>query len=545
MTFIDGCADCPGGPTFQFAFQPDASIRDIQVTADNVVLIPPPIWPENICLQALANTSVDPATTDNTMLPPIVWNETDCALELGCWPGSTIIDWDSTTEVEPDTTDNPCANDCADKGIVAFRDRGLATPAITHLCVMGELVPLPSGSAPEEGTPADLVCYDVSGWTFPVAYGGGDGEWTVFGADRMDEPCSSGPSQFEMTRKEFACWGDFGGNPGPSNGWNSLGWTLDTYITDPNIVEAVENVSHPCARPAFRLNPSLPVGTSGPIQWTINFTSTSGATRFAMYDIVSGAQLPVTVPSQPSGSTMTLETGPNGPQVFSNGTAEGIYIFEFSLPSGVQAQNVRALAWNMAGVGEPETFVSTSLTAIPSDTTCCNSWNNVNQLLNWLNANDPVQAGWSLQGSTVCQTVAQGVGANYGTLAGCSETAEAVVSSTSVGLGGACPACLSVVSAATDGVATIVQTPGTNFSVPTDCGITASGGQTGTRSGMFVDACEELALPATGTPEDTFPAADFPAYWRQGFSSTDGQSVWTVLTTADGSRQWVLTQSPT
>jgi hypothetical protein len=522
------CESCAGGEVHRHAYNPNRAIDDITVDEDGTVLFVKPLKPSEMCIHELRNVVIELEAgyeqPDN--VTPMVWNPDTCRLEPGCWPSSSIIEWDSTQTLEPPTEDDDgnvyCEISCDQGTTFAFRDA--QTDCLTHICFGGEMVCLPEGSEAEEpGTPVDQVCYDVSSWSFPASYGGGPGDWFIFGNDYNNAGCTSGTNQFPFQSKEFSCWDDFGGDDGPDSGWNSLTWeSPDPYQSSPMIAEAVENISHGCARPAFRMDPNFPVGTTGPITWSFNFTLTSGATRFAAYDKISGNQIPVTIvsaPTQPSGSSMVVENGPNGPQVYTFAAATGNYVLQFSPQSGVQLENICFLIWNLAGVGEPERVDTVSVTASPSTTTCCLQWSSISDLINWMNGTDPIAQGWSLVDGKICQTVASGVGVNYGELSSCDDSSNPTVTqTTSTGGGG-----------------------GTTTVLP--CQTTAPNGRTGDRSGIYIDDCscidaspwdpngtETLAQWLTAT----YPPSGFLEYWRAPVCGPDGVTNWIMSGTSWG-----------
>lgn len=464
---MNDCPNCPGGENHRHEYNPNPAIREIQLTEEGVWLIPRPVYPEEICVDDLKNLTTQLAVDESPNADglPMVWNPERCRLEPGCWPDSIKVEWDSTETLEPPATDEDgnsyCQMSCGTGQVVAYED--LATGCISHLCVGGEIICLPK-SIEEEGTPIDIVCYDVGSWDFPASYGGSGGDWLIFGDDYNNRACSPGPSQFAFLDKEFACWGDFGGSPGPDDGWNSLGWeSPDPFEADPMIARAVDTTSHGCGRPAFRMDARFPVGTTGPITWSFNFVETSGATTFAAYDKISGDQLPVSILSEPVGSNAQVVNGPNGQQVFTNSTATGNYVLGFTPPPGVLLENVAFLIWNLAGVGgDPERVDTIALTAVPNTEDCCYTWNSVSDLVNWMNSTDPIQRAWTLNGTEICQSVGSGVGQNYGQLSSCSFSSPPSISSgtSTGGVGNGCPTCVTASQDPDTGEITINQNPG-------------------------------------------------------------------------------------
>lgn len=587
MTFIDCGDDCPGGSNHRHAYNTNPLITEITVDADGTVLFPRPVRPEDICIQDLRNVFAqvtDPGYVPDPSLPPFVWDEVNCAMVPGSWPCPTAIDWDSTIGPEPleglvdPSIDATTVCDCADGSTVVFREVG--ADCITHICVGGEILCINPLTGDPSGT-VDEVCYDLSGWTFPATYGGGGGQWQVFGNDYMSEPCSETPTQFAAISKEYACWSDYGGNPGPSNGWNSLAWQQPDLVnpTDFSVVSATGSPaeSHPCSRPAFRLDPGFPVGTSGPFSWTMNFAAASGGIRLAAYDRISGNQLPVNISSAPPGSTMVTETGTNGPQAFALSTVSGSYTLDFTPTAGMQLENISLLAWNMGGNnGTTETVTTLTISALPQAGSCCKQWGSLNAVAGWLTANDPNGAIWGVEANSVCTQISPGVGAVYGTFGSCEDTATPSVTEASSATGGGCPNCVLVTQDSTTGDITINQsvgeditfntsgsgsacpvcttfsynsqtgvlsltsTPGSTAQVgTTGCHETASNGRTGEQSGVFIDDCGCLDASAWGAASNVtltefltsnYPPSGFPDFWRVPVCDAQGSTeLYTVL----------------
>lgn len=561
---METCENCKGPSDFTFEIAPTWGQREVTII-DNRVIIPRSLRPENICFDKLHNVNLDfddPVELGENVGPLFFDASVDgdgnesCAVRIGDWPCPVVVeDWDITTTPEPPADD--C--DCGTGQIKMFRE--VSSGCLSHVCVDGDLFCLPTGgggSAP--GTPTDTVCYDLSDWDFPVSYGGSGGSWEVYGVDQINEPCSSGPASFTPTNLQYACWDDWGGIPGPTTGWNSLNWVNDTGVAPqntnfpPEIMATAD--SHGCSRPAFRVDPGFTSGTSGPFTWQIDFTIPGGNTRWAAYDIISGQQLPATILSQPAGGTAQVEAGPNGPTVFApSGGTPGIYTFEFQLPAGVNASNVRYLAWNM-GNGSPsnpsvESFTINEITAVPSTSDCCFVWTNEGSVAAYLNSVDPGDgSGWVVTGNQICATFPGGVGGNYGALSSCDNEntlpdIESIVSGGGgTSTGGSCPNCVTIVDNG-DGTATAQQSPATNVSWGLPCGVDAPNGQTGTRSGHFVDSCQELdaagwnpGVDKQAWLEANYPAAGFVRWWRQGVEFSDGGSFWGIVNVG-GNLTWI------
>lgn len=545
----NGCESCAGEGNQSFDIATSFAELDIRQFADGRTVFPRVLRPQNICIHKTANFDMasEPIDASCDHLP-VVWDDETCKAIRSQWPGSSFFDWDQAANPEPDP------DFCGECGPGMVFARELTSQCITHVCVDGEWSPICGGAGGATGPDVAQVCYDVSDWGFPASYGGGSGLWDTYGQDPAgDTVCSGGLSSFAPESAQFACWGDFGGDPGPDDGWNSLGWTADTINNDPNVLSATgsPNASHPCSRPAFRLDPGIPAGAAGPICWEINFTQTSGTTRVAAYDLVSGQQLPVTIVNQPAGSTANLENGPNGPQVVMNVSAPGIYKFEFAVPAGVAVENVRFLAWNMGGSNSaPETIITTDITAETPNGSCCLQWANITQLANWMTANDPGNNAWFVAGNQICSTMAPNVSTNYGDLESCDDEASPQVEITNGGTVGGTFSCAALGSCSVFNLGDVsvgegaqagdpVNFTGNGIEVQPRCSVTTPHGA-GERSGIYTDACQVLDLAGEGDPEDAgFNPDDFPEWWRQPFvNGVTGNETWIVMSDTNGNLDW-------
>ena len=78
----------------------------------------------------------------------------------------------------------------------------------------------------------------------------------------------------------------------------------------------------------------------------------------------------------------------------------------------------------------------------------------------------------------------------------------------------------------------------TSFTTIDPCTVTAPTG-TGTPAGVFIDACQTLDLAGLDPETAGFPAAGYPEWWRQPFTSgVTGSEVWVVLADTTGANQW-------
>jgi hypothetical protein len=556
------CPSCGGGEAPVFEIAKLWSQLEVQ-EEDNRVILPRPLRPENICFEKLNNVDLDP---DNPVdlsdtSKPVFWDFTEdgdgkiaCSVKVGKWPCPVVVEtW--TVETEPEPTASDC--DCDNGQITMYQEE--TTGWLTHFCVDGVLYALPvggGGGVIDPGVPMDQVCYDVSSWSFPVFYGGNGGSWDVYGTDVIDAPCSAGPASFTESNLRFACWGDSGSSIGPtaSNGWNSVNWQPDTGVAPqnasfPNAVHATES-SHGCIRPAFRFDPGFTAGTSGPFTWSFRLTDPGGTVRWGAYDTTTGQQIPVSIISQPAGGSAVVQNGPNGPHVYGPGALQGPYTLQFSLPSGVSADNIDFLFWNVGNSGNDREQIRTDeITGVPSVGNCCIEVPDIGALATLMNQEDSGSgAGWSVAGNSVCNTYASGVGINYGVLEMCGESASPAVETVTSGggtvSGSGCPNCVTIVDN-DDGTITANQSPALNVSWSSPCGFVASGGATATISGGFFDACTPIDATAAGADladwlNTNYPTSDFAPWWRQMVIGPDGGSAW-VIVDVGGTLEWAKT----
>lgn len=429
----DPCQNCPGGDDHVHEVNPNWSETQV-VREGSRVLIPRPLRPENICIQKTANVDVvsDPIVPDpDAEVFPIVWDPETCKFVRAAWPCPEIVDWDNTVEPAPA---DPC-EECSKDGITRYA-REINSGCISHMCVAGAWVCLGGGAPAPAG--GEFVCYDLSAWSFPVSFSGGPAtasQWDVFGSDVMDTSqwqCADGYTTFDNASVEFACWGDYGGYTHPGNGgfddWNDLPWAPDTFspgAPDSILAVGAPNESHGCSRPAFRIDPNFPIGSVGPIIWTFDMLQISGNTSFAAYDKITGQNLDILGFTQPAGPAQNVVNTPNGEILQTIAGPTGTYVVTFDLPSGVQAENVCFLAFNMGGSnGAAEEFTWLKNEIQISGDTCCFSWNNIVDVAFWLNQNDPNGLSWNVNGSCICAEAPVGVAGNYGDLAGCTESAS-------------------------------------------------------------------------------------------------------------------------
>lgn len=71
--------------------------------------------------------------------------------------------------------------------------------------------------------------------------------------------------------------------------------------------------------------------------------------------------------------------------------------------------------------------------------------------------------------------------------------------------------------------------------------VTAGGSFTGAPSGVFVDGCQIVPMPAGGDPETVHSAGLFPEGWRQLFTVPGGETEgWAVVADSGGVKEWRL-----
>lgn len=423
------CIDC--GDEHVYEVNADLSQEGVQ-REGNRVIIPRRYTANDITVQALNNVDLSLEATDREDVVALGWDPVACKVVPLKQPCPVVIDWDST-EIEspaelPDFADNcsECNEDTGRHQMVSYRDVGAESECLTHVCINGELYCLGATALPQN---TEFVCYDVSGWNFPVSYGGGQGQWDVFGNNEVDEVCADGSTTIVPVDLEFACWGDPGYYTSPANNaafgdWNDLPWATET-ISPPDEIRATSS-SHGCARPAFRWDPNIPVGSTGDIAFTFELTEVSGQTSFAAYDIISGQNLEIVgQPAQPSGPIQPVENTPFGEIYKTTNAPLGFYTITFRLAPGMQAENVRFLLWNMGGTGGDAEAIRrpTTTVNVPAET-CCLDWNDSAEIAAWMVSKRPGVVV-SVAGDCICLEVGIGVGSNYGTLGHC-DTADNV-----------------------------------------------------------------------------------------------------------------------
>lgn len=504
------CVQCPGGDNHIHRVNPDPTIREVQVTGDNIVLIPQPLDPSATCLTEFVGIEVGLAEELYQEPDPtarrLVWDPVDCCIREAPFKCPVERFWDSTVSAAP-IPDPELDCRCEEDGILHFWTE-VNSNCVTHVCLGGEIRCIAGGAAPNTGPLRDKVCYDLSGFNFPVTYGGvGGGQWLVYGTNQMTGDCGGTTATNYADSNasiEYGCWGDTGANPGPAGGWNSVAWQPDTISGGTNLDIIASDSSHGCGRPAFRIDPNFAVGSVGPhsFDFIINSPGPNGALTVGAYDVITGQQLDIIgIQSQPPGGNFSIQPGTNGDNAFSLGTPNGLYsvLFDLTSVAGAQAENVRFLAWNMGNNQSTESLSVETMSAFPQTGSCCLTWPDVNSMLNWMNSIRPAGETWQLEGNSVCTEVAPGVGSVFGTLEGCTGSVDPTVDQ--VETGNSNPTCTQVVTCT-----------GMNFSA--------------TPVGAFFLGCDVVAL--TGAPEGTYPAACFPVGWEQQFNVGGTIETWRV-----------------
>ena len=437
------CENCRGVTDTTMEMNPDPAVRIPVRQSGNHWLIPQRLNPSDVFIDELAGFDlIDPEVLepgchyrlefyDNQVEDPNNPGEflRQCGLRL-CEPEcTTVVEWSSGEAEAPADPEFP---DRAD-GWIAVDLVDPDNPCKTHDFVCdpaggGRWIPLCATSFAGATTTVDEVCYDTAGWAFPQPYSQGAGEWIVFNNDQMegqvcsDERITSCPATVES---DGDAWGDFGGADGPDAGWNSLPFAAAPVAPQENATQ-IDGCSTSISvigggyRATFRMNFGMASGSAGPINLRFNHFDVSGSIAVAMYDIISGDQLPVTIIAQPAGNPLTVKTNDFGEFVQGSfaGSGPGAVELSFDLPAGVDAANVRALWWNVGATdGEQFNGIELDYTATTAATGCF-TWSSIVALAAWLNDNDPNGPGWIIQGDRLCRQVPAGAGIAYGNLAG-------------------------------------------------------------------------------------------------------------------------------
>lgn len=342
-----------------------------------------------------------------------------------------------------DLADVDCCDSDADIGNIAYdTDAG----CVTGMCGGSGLGWLPVCAAPS-APPAERVCYDLTGWTFPATYGGGSGSWLVAGVNQLAGiDCENPPIGADPQTVEFTCD-------------HSQSWCGNMILADPatlswtdtgqgagaaTVIEATGNLvdGWACSRPTFRVDFGLPPGSAGP--YTLNFTleDTGGCINFAVWDRCNGTFLPMVSFTGPGGSIDPTPGGMGG-DLFTVNT-NGIPVpagFSITLadPNLVDGSCLELIITAMGATSDAsnpipndpddnERVTGTILTHTPPPLgapDCCETWATPAALAAYMSGIDPTGAVWSVDGASVCATVDPGQGQLYGLIESCDDNAAA------------------------------------------------------------------------------------------------------------------------
>lgn len=439
------CDNCKGAVEPVFDINPDPTVREPVRGAGSLWLLPQRLDPSTVALDELAGLD----SIDVSLLTPgcrysLEWyddqvpdpdNEGEFVRSCGfriCEPEARtcVVEWTSAESAGPALPANP--EECC--GGVAINVVDPDNPCKTHDFICdpdhadgGYWITTCAASVTPGNTDdlIDCVCYDVSGWTFPASYSAGDGQWAVFGVDQMspftcnNEQIVNCPVGIESDGDSF---NDSGSSVEADVPWNQVPWT--TSISNQfessvlNGCDSILSVAGSGHRAAYRVNFGAPAGSTGPLVLEFDHYDIDGTIAVALYDIISGAQLPVTILAQPAGNPLGVISNSYGPLVQGNfgGSSPGLVRLAFTVPAGVDPANVRALFWNMGASGG-EGISDMTLEFTGGAGTGCFTWQSVNSLAAWLNSNDPNGNGWAVDGDRICREVTLGSGAAYGLLA--------------------------------------------------------------------------------------------------------------------------------
>lgn len=423
---MNACIEC--GEALVFEYSDTSTVPEV---IGNRVLIPRPIAEADVRFHALENVDLDVVEgVDPSGAVLLGWDPALCQVVPVKHPCPQVIEWDiSLIESPADLADFDCpACDPATGYSQPTYYREIGAGCITHVCLNGVLECF--GSPVSNPSTTEFICYDLSAWNFPTNYSAGAGSWVVYGIDRMIDACPSGTQEVVITSTpEWTADYPSGGGTGPSD-WAALNWIVDTIDPTPGQARAIGQSDYGTYRPAFRfLQGFLPVGMTGPLELEYEVTAASGSISLALFDVINGITLPISLSSAPAGSNTFTSTGPQGTVGQMAPGVLGTYRWSFTMPAGTQAENLQLIVWNMGG-GAGEAVEAISVTGEVSGGVGCLSFSSVSQVANYLNSNDPQGLTWTVDGTCLCAEAPIGVGANYGPFATIDETSTAAIGET-------------------------------------------------------------------------------------------------------------------
>lgn len=344
----------------------------------------------------------------------------DGVLEVGFEP--RIVAY---TGAEPDPADAVVAPDPANtsilpSGVYAVNSEGL----ITHIAICGNWVQVGGGTAAPPVGDTERVCYPISGWSFPAAFGGGCDLWLVNGANQAQDECLPTEVSFCPDSSLQSPYGT-GGQNSPSAGWSSLTWTpgAASTIGCSGEVEHTGNGSRTANRWQFG---SIPAGTTAfgdIVQYSFDYLDGDGTVITGVYDPVSDTMLPISAWSAPSGAIVSLEVG--GTELRShpqNASAiQGNYSITVNA-AGYNIEDLELMIWQVGDVNSDELFGNPSVSFQANTADGCLSWQAATNVAGWMNMNTPegIQALWFVDGNgNVCADVPIGTGSLFSEFASC------------------------------------------------------------------------------------------------------------------------------
>ncbi len=295
-----------------------------------------------------------------------------------------------------------------------------STNVVTHLCA-GDLGWLPFfTTAPPD--PVGEVCYDTTGVSWPLTYGGPSTNWTTPSGVRLNTTtCQGGTGDVINTPRlvESSC--DFTSSVCGAVPPNPTGMTW----TDTGSL-AVEGSGDPadgwaCTRPALQVSFGLPATSVGP--FTVSFTATTeGCLNVLLYNTATGQYLPV---QTGTGNGYVAGGGKAWAMRALSGSTERV---TFQTVPGLTGDKVRvhvtAVGNYGSGSNSTERLANMTLAAGGAATSggdCCRQVATLNELAALLTAADP-EATWVPDGNRLCATVPATKTSSYGPIQFCQQT---------------------------------------------------------------------------------------------------------------------------
>lgn len=411
-----GCDDCPGGDNLVYKLYDGREIS----RQGNIVFLPRPTQPDEWCVKDATKAfqlNADPVPVGENS-PLLTYNPATCSIQPADL--STLVC--DPVEYDP-ALGGPPAGGCSADDLCLTPKYAInsATGCVTHVCIRGSWVCL-GGTTPP---PQQRVCYDLAAWTFPTCYSDGCGQWIVAGTDVMSSfVCAGGTTTgcLSMT-SQFTTDYPWGTNVPQGSAISGYSYTggpsgCGAEFSRPGGASPVYG--------SWLVRPNIPASDTGPITASFSVSHLispppqSGVVTVALWNSVTGAWItPTSVTGPPGTSTNTTSTHVEIQTWIA--PADGTYDWDvtWTLPAGTDPSQVRMWISSVGGSeDEALTDLEFSWTAA-SGAAGCFCWGNVSQLVQWMNANDPLGNTWFVCGGKVCSDVTPGTESAYGTLEGC------------------------------------------------------------------------------------------------------------------------------